>query len=156
MIRQPIITVMGHVDHGKTTLLDRIRNTRMAGKEAGGITQHIGASEVPAEVIREICKGMLSRMNATIVIPGLLFIDTPGHEAFTNLRKRGGAVSDLAIVVVAITKNFEPQTYETIDILKGSNSTAITNSIIEFNVYYGTATYSSNTLLNFSSALPLK
>jgi translation initiation factor 5B len=119
MIRQPIITVMGHVDHGKTTLLDRIRNTRMAGKEAGGITQHIGASEVPADVIREICKGMLSRMNANIVIPGLLFIDTPGHEAFTNLRKRGGAVSDLAIVVVDVTKNFEPQTYETIDILKG-------------------------------------
>ncbi len=118
MIRQPIITVMGHVDHGKTTLLDRIRNTRMAGKEAGGITQHIGASEVPADAIREICKGMLSRMNAQIVIPGLLFIDTPGHEAFTNLRKRGGAVSDLAIVVVDVTKNFEPQTYETIDILK--------------------------------------
>jgi translation initiation factor 5B len=119
MIRQPIITVMGHVDHGKTTLLDRIRNTRMAGKEAGGITQHIGASEVPAEVIKDICSSMLKRMNANIVIPGLLFIDTPGHEAFTNLRKRGGAVSDLAIVVVDITKNFEPQTYETIEILKG-------------------------------------
>ena len=63
---------------------------------------------------KEICEGMLSRMNANIVIPGLLFIDTPGHEAFTNLRKRGGAVSDLAIVVVDVTKNFEPQTYETI------------------------------------------
>ena len=119
MIRQPIITVMGHVDHGKTSLLDRIRNTRMTGKEAGGITQHIGASEVPASVINEICRDMLNRMNASIVIPGLLFIDTPGHEAFTNLRKRGGAVSDLAIVVVDITKNFEPQTYETIEILKG-------------------------------------
>jgi translation initiation factor 5B len=118
MIRQPIITVMGHVDHGKTTLLDRIRNTAIASREAGGITQHIGASEVPLDVITRICGPLLEKMNAKITIPGLLFIDTPGHEAFTNLRKRGGSISDLAILVVDITKNFEPQTYEAIDILK--------------------------------------
>ncbi|MFP3289239.1 MAG: translation initiation factor IF-2 [Candidatus Micrarchaeota archaeon] len=118
MIRQPIIVVMGHVDHGKTSLLDKIRNTAIANKEAGGITQHIGASEVPIDVIKKICKSILSTFKINITIPGLLFIDTPGHEAFTNLRKRGGSVADLAILVVDITKNFEPQTYEAIEILR--------------------------------------
>ncbi len=118
MIRQPIIVVMGHVDHGKTSLLDKIRNTAIANKEAGGITQHIGASEVPISVINKICSKLLSTFKAKITIPGLLFIDTPGHEAFTNLRKRGGSVADLAILVVDISKNFEPQTYEAIEILK--------------------------------------
>ncbi len=118
MIRQPIITVMGHVDHGKTTLLDRIRNTAIASREAGGITQHIGASEVPIDVVTKICGPLLKKMNAEITIPGLLFIDTPGHEAFTNLRRRGGSISDLAILVVDVTKNLEPQTYEAIDILR--------------------------------------
>ena len=117
MIRQPIISVMGHVDHGKTSLLDKIRNTTMANREAGGITQHIGASEVPIEVVKKIC-GTLMRNASDIKLPGLLFIDTPGHEAFTNLRRRGGSVSDLAILVVDITKNFEPQTYEAVEILK--------------------------------------
>ena len=118
MIRQPIIVVMGNVDHGKTTLLDKIRNTAIANKEAGGITQHIGASEVPIDVIKKICKSILSSFKINITIPGLLFIDTPGHEAFTNLRKRGGSVADLAVLVVDITKNFEPQTYEAIEILR--------------------------------------
>ena len=118
MIRQPIITVMGHVDHGKTTLLDKIRNTAIASREAGGITQHIGASEVPISVVKKICGPLLTKMGAEITIPGLLFIDTPGHEAFTNLRKRGGSISDLAILVVDITKNLEPQTYEAMDILR--------------------------------------
>jgi len=117
MIRQPIIVVMGHVDHGKTSLLDRIRSSTIAAREAGGITQHIGASEVPIDVIEKICGGMLQRMGK-ISIPGLLFIDTPGHEAFTNLRKRGGSVADLAILVVDVTKGFEPQTLEAIAILK--------------------------------------
>ncbi|MEM0149875.1 MAG: translation initiation factor IF-2 [Candidatus Micrarchaeaceae archaeon] len=119
MIRQPIICVMGHVDHGKTTLLDKIRNSTIAAKEAGGITQHIGASEVPISVVERICGPMLKAMGSKITIPGLLFIDTPGHEAFTNLRKRGGSVSDLAILVVDITKGFEPQTIEAINILRG-------------------------------------
>ncbi len=118
MIRQPIIVVMGHVDHGKTSLLDRIRSTTIAAKEAGGITQHIGASEVPIDVIEKICGPMLQSMGTKITIPGLLFIDTPGHEAFTNLRKRGGSASDLAILVVDITKGFEPQTIEAVNILK--------------------------------------
>ncbi len=118
MIRQPIITVMGHVDHGKTSLLDQIRSTTIASKEAGRITQHIGASEVPIDVIMKTCGPLLKKMGAALTIPGLLFIDTPGHEAFTNLRKRGGSISDLAILVVDVTKSFEPQTYEAIEILK--------------------------------------
>ncbi len=118
MIRQPIICVLGHVDHGKTSLLDRIRSTATANREAGGITQHIGASEVPIDVIEKISGDLLKKFGAKITLPGLLFIDTPGHEAFTNLRKRGGSVADLAILVVDITKNLEPQTYEAISILK--------------------------------------
>lgn len=118
MIRQPIIAVMGHVDHGKTSLLDRIRNSAVAAKEAGGITQHIGASEVPIEVVNSICGPLLKAANIKITIPGLLFIDTPGHEAFTNLRVRGGSVADIAILVVDVSKGFEPQTIEAVEILK--------------------------------------
>ncbi|MDE1865902.1 MAG: translation initiation factor IF-2 [Candidatus Micrarchaeota archaeon] len=118
MIRQPIIAVMGHVDHGKTTLLDRIRNTAVASKEAGGITQHIGASEVSIASIEETCGPLLKASKMKITLPGLLFIDTPGHEAFTNLRARGGSLADIAILVVDIMKGFEPQTIEAINILK--------------------------------------
>ncbi|MCL5430002.1 MAG: translation initiation factor IF-2 [Candidatus Marsarchaeota archaeon] len=118
MIRQPIIVVMGHVDHGKTSLLDKIRSTTITAKEAGGITQHIGASEVPIDIIDRICGPMLRSSGAKITLPGLLFIDTPGHEAFTNLRKRGGSVADIAILVVDVSKGFEPQTLEAINILK--------------------------------------
>ncbi len=118
MIRQPIITVMGHVDHGKTTLLDKIRSSAIASREAGKITQHIGASEVPSNVINEICKDIPNFSSSSMKIPGLLFIDTPGHEAFTNLRKRGGSIADMAILVVDITQGFQPQTIEAINILK--------------------------------------
>ena len=118
MIRQPIISVMGHVDHGKTSLLDRIRKTAVASKEAGGITQHIGASEVPISVIKNIGGRLIDSMGINITLPGLLFIDTPGHEAFTSLRRRGGSISDMAILVVDVMKGFEPQTIESIEILK--------------------------------------
>lgn len=118
VIRQPIICVMGHVDHGKTALLDRVRSTAIASREAGGITQHIGASEVPIAIIEKIAGPVIKQFKVSISIPGLLFIDTPGHEAFTNLRKRGGAVADLAILVVDVSKGFEPQTYEAIEILR--------------------------------------
>jgi translation initiation factor 5B len=118
MIRQPIIAVLGHVDHGKTTLLDRIRNTAIAAKEVGGLTQHIGASEVPIDAINKISGTLLKAMNVSITIPGLLFIDTPGHEVFTNLRRRGGSISDIAILVVDITQGFAPQTVEAVEILK--------------------------------------
>ncbi len=99
-----------------TTLLDRIRRTRVTAKEAGGITQHIGATEIPIDIIKKICKDYLKKFKVTI--PGLLFIDTPGHRAFTNLRKRGGALADLAILVVDINEGFKPQTEEAVSILK--------------------------------------
>lgn len=89
-IRSPIVVVLGHVDHGKTTLLDKIRGTTIAAREPGAITQHVGASFIPTEVIKERCEKLLKKYKFELRIPGLLFIDTPGHEAFTNLRKRGG------------------------------------------------------------------
>src|SRR3990172_3373806 len=114
-LRTPIVCVMGHVDHGKTSLLDRIRGTAIAEREAGLITQHIGATEVPLDVIRRVCGPVFK---ADTKIPGLLFIDTPGHRAFTTLRARGGALADLAVLVVDINEGFQPQTLEAIEILK--------------------------------------
>ncbi|MCW4046699.1 MAG: translation initiation factor IF-2 [Candidatus Bathyarchaeota archaeon] len=117
-IRQPIVCVLGHVDTGKTLLLDRIRKTSVQAREAGGITQHIGASFFPVEALKQLIGPLLSSLGGDIQIPGLLIVDTPGHEAFTNLRRRGGSVADIAILVIDILKGFEAQTYECIDILK--------------------------------------
>jgi len=118
MIRSPICTVVGHVDHGKSSVLDRIRGTSIISKEAGGITQAIGASLIPAETIKKICGELLTTMKIKLTIPGLLFIDTPGHAAFTNLRKRGGNLADIAILVIDIREGIMPQTVESIEILK--------------------------------------
>ena len=117
-LRSPIITVLGHVDHGKTTLLDKIRGTVIAKKEAGAITQHVGASFIPTSTIKEKCKSILEKLDIELTIPGLLIIDTPGHEAFTNLRKRGGSIADLAVVVIDVNQGIQPQTEESIEILK--------------------------------------
>ena len=114
-IRTPIVCVMGHVDHGKTSLLDRIRGSSVVSTEEGAITQHIGATLVPIDAIIRM-SGALSRVN--INVPGLLFIDTPGHHAFTTLRARGGALADMAIVVVDINEGFRPQTIEALQILR--------------------------------------
>ncbi len=115
-IRQPIVSVLGHVDHGKTSLLDFIRGSAVASRESGAITQHIGATEVPIDTIYSVCGNLLK--NQKFSLPGLLFIDTPGHHAFTTLRARGGSLADLAILVVDINEGFKPQTYESIKILK--------------------------------------
>jgi translation initiation factor 5B len=117
-IRQPIVCVLGHVDTGKTLLLDRIRKTTVQAREAGGITQHIGASFFPVETLKQLIGPLLSMLKGEIEIPGLLIVDTPGHEAFTNLRRRGGSVADIAVLVIDILKGFEAQTYECIEILK--------------------------------------
>ena len=115
-LRQPIVAVLGHVDHGKTSLLDYVRGTTVVKREAGAITQHIGATEVPFETVSKICGPLLKEGSTTL--PGLLFIDTPGHHSFTTLRSRGGALADLAVLVVDITEGFKPQTIESINILK--------------------------------------
>lgn len=118
-LRQPVVVVLGHVDSGKTSLLDKIRGTGVQAREAGGITQHIGASFFPIETVKTITGHLYERLAKTDEqIPGLLFIDTPGHEVFANLRSRGGSAADIAIVVADVNKGFEPQTIESIDILK--------------------------------------
>lgn len=118
-IRQPIITVLGHVDHGKTTLLDKIRGTTVARREPGEITQHIGASIVPASVLEKLAeplKKVFPRLR--IEVPGLLFIDTPGHELFASLRRRGGSIADMAILVVDVMEGIMPQTKEALILLR--------------------------------------
>lgn len=117
-IRQPIVCVLGHVDTGKTLLLDKIRRTSVQAREAGGMTQHIGASFFPMETLKQMVGPLLSSLKGQIEIPGLLIVDTPGHEVFTNLRMRGGSVADIAIMVIDVLKGFEAQTYECIEILK--------------------------------------
>ena len=115
-LRQPIVAVLGHVDHGKTSLLDFVRGTAIVDREAGAITQHIGATEVPLNDIVNVCGKLIKK--DTIELPGLLFIDTPGHQAFSSLRTRGGGLADLAILVIDFNEGFKPQTVESLRILK--------------------------------------
>ena len=116
--RQPIVCVLGHVDSGKTSLLDMLRKTNVQVREAGGITQHIGASFFPVETLTQLIGPYMTTFKTGIEIPGLLIVDTPGHEAFTNLRRRGGSVADIAILVVNSVRGFEAQTFECLEILK--------------------------------------
>ena len=120
--RQPIVSVLGHVDHGKTSVLDYFRSlgserqASVMDREAGGITQHIGATEVPAKILNATCAKLTGGKDFNS--PGLLFIDTPGHHSFTSLRSRGGALADIAIVVVDVMEGLQPQTIESLRILK--------------------------------------
>lgn len=115
-IRQPIVSVLGHVDHGKTMLLDTIRGTSVIAREAGLITQHIGATEVPIDHIYKVCGKLIGAKRFDV--PGLLFIDTPGHHSFITLRARGGSLADLAVLVIDVKEGIKPQTIESIRILK--------------------------------------
>jgi len=113
------VAVLGHVDSGKTSLLDRIRGTGVQGREAGGITQHIGASFLPTDTIKKICGPLYKKLEESEnQVPGILVIDTPGHEVFTNLRARGGSAADIAILVVDVNRGFQPQTNESLKILQ--------------------------------------
>ena len=116
-LRSPIVTVLGHIDHGKTSLLDKMRGTGVQEREAAGITQHIGASFFPTETILSICGDLLKTIKTELTIDGLLFIDTPGHEAYLNLRRRGGAIADIAILVIDINEGLLTQSYESLKIL---------------------------------------
>ena len=115
-LRTPIVAVLGHVDHGKTSLLDKIRGSAVSEGEAGAITQHIGATAVPLATVSSMAGSLVDPDDFDL--PGLLFIDTPGHHSFTTLRSRGGALADIAILVVDVNDGFQPQTEEAIDILK--------------------------------------
>jgi translation initiation factor 5B len=118
-LRQPVVVVLGHVDSGKTSLLDKIRGTAVQAREVGGITQHIGASFFPIDIIKQISGNLyLNLAKSQAQVPGLLVIDTPGHEVFANLRIRGGSAADIAIVVVDANKGLEAQTIESLEILR--------------------------------------
>ncbi|RFA94321.1 translation initiation factor IF-2 [Pyrobaculum aerophilum] len=119
-VRSPFVVVMGHVDVGKTLLLDKIRGTSVAYREPGMITQHIGMSFVPWSAVEKFAGPLVDRLRlrGRIWIPGFLFIDTPGHAAFSNLRKRGGSVADLAILVVDITSGLEEQGVESLKLIQ--------------------------------------
>lgn len=109
---------MGHIDSGKTTFLDKIKGTSIVDKEAGRITQHIGATEITIETIQKFSGHLAKKYNFELSIPGLLFIDTPGHNAFDNLRERGGSLADLVVLVMDINKGLQVQDIETLNILK--------------------------------------
>lgn len=149
MIRQPIVTVAGHVDHGKTSILDSIRKTVVQEGEAGGITQKISFTLFPGENIMKRCP-LIEKSGVKLDIPGFLFIDTPGHAAFSNLRKRGGALADLAILVIDINDGIKPQTAEVIEILK-MNKTPFVIALNKIDNISGWQTQGDNLLESINS-----
>lgn len=148
-IRQPIVTVAGHVDHGKTSILDKVRGTFIQEGEAGGITQKISSTILPKESIEIRAGEILEKFKIPLEIPGLLFIDTPGHAAFTNLRKRGGSLADIAVLVIDINDGIKPQTSEVLQILRANK----TPFIIALNKLDNISGWKTSDSLNFIDAV---
>lgn len=117
-MRSPICAFLGHVDAGKTSIMDAVRDTFFAYRESGGLTQNIGVTEVPTDRINEIAADLLKRFKVEIKAPSIVFIDSPGHEAFITLRERGASIADLAILTIDVTEGVQKQTLESIEILK--------------------------------------
>ena len=117
LMRSPITVILGHVDSGKTSLLDKVRGTAVQSRESGGITQHIGASFFPIETVNSLCGNLLAPGRKELKIPGILIIDTPGHSSFMNLRQRGASAANFAILVVDVRRGIQPQTVESLRIL---------------------------------------
>jgi translation initiation factor 5B len=116
MIRQPIVVLVGHIDHGKSSVLENLKNIAITKQEAGGITQTIKSYNLPMDTIKKVCKDLMKDKESSL--PGLLVLDTPGHAAFNNMRKRGGNLADIAILIIDINEGIMPQTLESIEILK--------------------------------------
>ncbi len=118
MIRQPIVVLVGHIDHGKSSILERIKGISITKGEAGGITQSLKSYPIPFGAVETFCGPLLQQPSTKVTLPGLLFLDTPGHAAFNNMRKRGGNLADLAILVVDCNQGIQEQTLESITILR--------------------------------------
>ncbi|MCW1293535.1 MAG: translation initiation factor IF-2 [Candidatus Rehaiarchaeum fermentans] len=113
-----VCVLLGHADAGKTSILDAIRQTLFAYKESGGLTQGIGATEIPIEKINQIAKDLIEKMNIKVKLNSLIFIDSPGHESFITLREKGASVADLTILVIDINEGLQPQTKESLNVLR--------------------------------------